>query len=138
MRDVTLFRKEVRQQCPNRKEGMAVIGIFMHSVQMANPALSPISIDLLFGDLITEVSCLIPDEKSGEPYFGRKYDSATNCHTSFRNCQSSCKSAERRALVKRTHGHAMCRVKFEVKEEDQGCTLLHASMRPLYGSVSLN
>jgi len=34
---------------------------------------------------------------------------------------------------KRTHGHDICRVKFEAKEKDQGSTLLYASTRPVYG-----
>ena|SRR5439155_19283895 len=38
-----------------------------------------------------------------------------------------------RAWVKRTRGHDTSHAKFEAEEKDQGYTLFHTVMRPLYG-----
>ncbi len=63
MRYVAAFRKQVWQECLNRKECMAVICLYALSFRMAYQAPSCICILWVFGGLIIEATYLTPDKK---------------------------------------------------------------------------
>jgi hypothetical protein len=86
MQYTTLFRKQVWQQYPNRKEGVAVLcfSLLSHSDGFSR-ALTRL-LCLLKGRSHYEGLWLDTRQEGHSAYFRRKSDSATNCHTSFRNC----------------------------------------------------